>query len=164
MKILVVWASRHGSTRDIANAIYEEMRSEGVDVDIVNAADAKDISEYGGVVLGSSVHMTQWEESMRTFMKEHQAELFEKHLWTFSARLSSVPTGLVKDPARVGATQIGVQPRMNKQFSGCLDPSKLTLRERTIARLGGAVEGDFRDWDDIRGWARSVAKDVKSLG
>ncbi|MDO5034222.1 MAG: flavodoxin domain-containing protein [Actinomycetaceae bacterium] len=163
MKILLVWASRHGSTKEVAYEIFEQMRDEGVDVEIREASEVSDLSEYGGVVLGSCVYMTQWDESMRRFMKDHQSELFDRELWTFSVGLSTVQTGLIKDPARVGATQIGVQPRMNKLFSGHLDPSKLSLRERTIARLGGASEGDFRDWEEIRAWGREVASDAKSL-
>lgn len=163
MRILVVWASRHGSTKEIAEVIHEELVAAGIDADIIEAAKAEDISAYDGLVLGSSVYMTQWEESMRRFIRTHKAELFDKETWTFSVGLSTVNTGEVGDSSRVGVSQVGMEQRMNKQFTGCLDPTKLNLRERSIARLGGAVEGDFRDWDAIRDWARKVAADVKSI-
>ena len=37
---------------------------------------------------------------------------------------------------------------------------ELSLRERSIARLGGASEGDFRDWDSVRQWGRAIATTV----
>ena len=42
-------------------------------------------------------------------------------------------------------------------FAGRFDPSKLSLRERSIAKLGGATEGDYRDWDEVRQWADAIA-------
>lgn len=163
MKILVVWASRHGSTEEVANAIVEELRAAGIDADIKKASEVTDIYGYDGFVLGSSVYMTQWEDSMRRFIKANQAELFEKELWAFSVGLSGVQTGMPKDPVRVGPVLLRIEPRDHKTFAGRLQPRELSLRERSIARLGGAVEGDFRDWDEIRDWARQVANDIKSL-
>ena len=65
MKILVVWASRHGSTEEVANAIVDELRAEGIDADIKQASEVTDISSYDGFVMGSSVYMTQWEDCRR---------------------------------------------------------------------------------------------------
>lgn len=33
-------------------------------------------------------------------------------------------------------------------------PELLSLRERSVARLAGVVEGDFRDWAAIEAWAK----------
>ena len=38
-------------------------------------------------------------------------------------------------------------------FPGHFAPADLSLRERAVARLGGASEGDYRDWDTVRAWA-----------
>ncbi|MDO5049928.1 MAG: flavodoxin domain-containing protein [Actinomycetaceae bacterium] len=163
MKILAVWASRHGATKEVAETIATELREAGIDLDLKEAGEVGDISEYDGFVLGSSVYMTQWEDSMRRFIKQNQAELFEKELWAFSVGLSGVQTGVAKDPVRVGPVLLRIEPRDHKTFAGRLQPSELSLRERSIARLGGAVEGDFRDWEEIRTWAKQVADDIKSL-
>ena len=37
-------------------------------------------------------------------------------------------------------------------FPGRYKPSLLSLRERSVARLAGVVEGDFRDWEAIDQW------------
>jgi len=33
----------------------------------------------------------------------------------------------------------------------------LGLAERFVSRVVQAPEGDFRDWDEVRSWARSIA-------
>jgi menaquinone-dependent protoporphyrinogen oxidase len=47
--------------------------------------------------------------------------------------------------------------RAHQVFSGKLDRSALSHVERLMVRAPRAPEGDFRDWDAIRAWARAVA-------
>ena len=59
MKALVAVASRHNSTREIAEAIAGELRASGLDADLRAADAVVDISGYDAVVLGSGV---LWED------------------------------------------------------------------------------------------------------
>ena len=43
-------------------------------------------------------------------------------------------------------------------FPGRYKPSLLSLRERSVARLAGVVEGDFRDWDAVDQWADEIVE------
>ena len=67
------------------------------------------------------------------------------------------PKGKVSDPTRIGPVLLAIDPEDHVTFAGCFDPSKLSLRERSIAKLGGATEGDYRDWDEVRQWADAIA-------
>lgn len=163
MKILVVWASRHGATEEVAHTIAEELTAADHTVTSVAATDAPNPDAYDAVVLGSAVYMAQWEDSMRRYVNTHHDELLARPLWAFSVGLSGVPTGGVVDPVRVGPVLLKIQPREHRTFAGRLLPRELSLRERSIARLGGAVEGDFRDWKEIRAWAREVALQCSKL-
>ena len=42
-------------------------------------------------------------------------------------------------------------------FSGKIDRSELGLTERAVIRMVKAPDGDYRDWDEIRHWARDIA-------
>ena len=44
-----------------------------------------------------------------------------------------------------------------RTFPGRYKPELLSLRERSVARLAGVVEGDFRDWAAIDAWADDIA-------
>ena len=94
---------------------------------------------------------------------EFSKQLREKHLWAFSVGLSGVPGGNVVDPVRVGPVLLRINPIDETTFAGRLEPRELSLRERSVARLGGAQEGDYRDWDEIRRWSRSVSDMAKTL-
>jgi menaquinone-dependent protoporphyrinogen oxidase len=42
-------------------------------------------------------------------------------------------------------------------FSGRLDKSSLGFAEKAVMVAVRASEGDFRDWEAIREWAREIA-------
>ena len=41
------------------------------------------------------------------------------------------------------------------------DHSKLDRSDRMTMKAAGAPEGDFRDWDTIRGWVDQVTKSLE---
>ena len=55
MKVLVAVASRHGSTREIGDAVGEVLHDGGFDVTVADPDDVDTVEPYGAVVLGSSV-------------------------------------------------------------------------------------------------------------
>ena len=55
-RVLVVYASDQGSTREIAEFIGTELRMNGFVVNVCAASEKPDVSVYDAVVLGSAVH------------------------------------------------------------------------------------------------------------
>jgi menaquinone-dependent protoporphyrinogen oxidase len=53
--VLVAYASKHGSTREIAERICETIQSTGLRAHLRPAAGVDDLDGYGGVVLGGSI-------------------------------------------------------------------------------------------------------------
>ena len=47
--------------------------------------------------------------------------------------------------------------RDHQVFTGKLVKKQLSFPERAIASATRVQEGDFRDWDNIRAWASSIA-------
>ncbi len=160
MKILVVAASKHGSTAAVGEAITEELAALGHEVSCVDPAKVTTLEGVDVVVLGSAVYMSQWMETARDFVKEFGPRLRELPLWAFSVGLAGVPMGQTQDPRRLGEALIALNPIDHQTFKGRLDFSKLDLRERSVARLAKAPEGDYREWEKIRAWARGVGADL----
>lgn len=163
MKFLVTWASRHGSTSEIAKVIAEELSGAGHEVDLKEVTTVEAINSYDGLVMGSAVYTTQWISDMRNFTHKFEQELLEKPMWAFSVGLSGVPKSSAQDPVRVGPVLVRLKCRDHRTFAGALKTQELSWRERSQARLGGAIEGDFRQWEEIKEWAREIAEDAKSL-
>ena len=74
-KVLVVYASRHGSTRGIAQRIEEVLRTEGLEVDIAPADHASGVGAADAVVVGSAVYMGSWLKEAVEFVKRNEVRL-----------------------------------------------------------------------------------------
>ena len=160
MKILLTSSSRHGSTDEVAAVIAERLQAAQIDVETKRPEDVASVDDYDAFVLGSAVYMTKWTPEAVDFTKRFHEALKVKPVWAFSVGLSGLPQGKVSDPLRIGPVLLAIDPEDHVTFAGRFDPSKLSLRERSIAKLGGATEGDYRDWDEVRQWADAIATSV----
>lgn len=161
MRVLVVAASRHGCTREIGAAIAAELAAAGLDAAIASPAEVDSLEGVDALVLGSPVYMSNWLEPARSFISRHGEQLRRMPLWAFSVGLAGLPADAVADPREISLALLSVNPIDHQKFAGRLELSQLDLRERSIARLAGASEGDRRDWELIRGWARQMAEDLQ---
>ena len=64
--ILVAYASKRGSTGEIADAIADVLRQSGLEVDCKSAGEVGSLDSYDGIVLGSAVYMKRWRETPST--------------------------------------------------------------------------------------------------
>ncbi|MDX1689002.1 MAG: flavodoxin domain-containing protein [Candidatus Promineifilaceae bacterium] len=181
MKILIAVASKHGSTREIAEAIGEELRAadhqtdlwdlvegERAAVDSVVAmgaggseGDVYDVASYDAVVAGSAIYMGRWMAEAREFVAEHAEQLQAVPVWLFSSGPlgEEYPEGMGV-PEHLDDLLAQTEARDHMVFVGRLDKSQLNLAERLAVRMVKAPEGDYRDWDAIRDWARGIAAEV----
>jgi len=164
MIVLVTFASRHGSTREIAVTIAEELRAAHIAAELEEAHDVGSVAGYDAVVLGSGIYAGNWLPDAKAFVENNRAELLKRPLWVFSS--GPLGTGDPKphdDPERLVAPLGSIHPRDHRIFVGKLDPAHLSFGEKVIAKAVRAPVGDFRDWTSIRAWAREIAAEVRSL-
>lgn len=158
MKILVAVASRHGATRGIAQAISEVLDTEGFEVTLADVDGVEDITEYEAVILGSAVYAGHWMRSAKRFIREHGDQIALRPVWIFSSGpLGDPPQPNDKDSVEIRAIAERILPQEHRIFAGKLDPSELHFTERALMRAVHAPAGDFRNWDEVRAWARGIA-------
>ncbi len=159
MNILIAYASRHGSTRDIADAIADQLRTEGHHVAATRADLIENLLDLDAVIIGSGIYMGHWLAEARAFIDRFQADLSDLPVWLFS----SGPLGgqLASAPADIEAFSLLMDVQDHTVFHGRLDPGALGLAERMIVRLIRAPCGDFRDWNEIRGWSFLINHELR---
>jgi menaquinone-dependent protoporphyrinogen oxidase len=181
-KVLVVYASRHGATRGIAERIGDVLRTKGLEVDVAPADEVAGVGRADAVVVGSAVYMGTWLKEGTEFIKRNEVVLAELPLWLFSSgpipgsskeKVSSGDPmedalGPKDGPGSGGRKKIieitaATNPRDHRVFLGAFDPSDpAKVTSERLVRMLPAVKnalpaGDFRDWDAIEAWAREIA-------
>ena len=178
MSILVTYASRHGSTRGIAERIAERLRANGLAAEVRPAAEVRDAGRYDAFVVGGAAYMFHWLKDATTFVKRNRALLAERPTWLFSS--GPVGTDTVDKqgrdvlettvPKEFSELRDAIHPRGEKVFFGAIDPAAkpVGFAERFVSLMPAAKDalpkGDFRDWPAIDAWADEIAHDLATAG
>jgi menaquinone-dependent protoporphyrinogen oxidase len=159
-KIIVTAASRHGATAEIGEAIADELATAGAAAAFVHPEDVVSLLAYDAIVLGSAVYAGRWLEPARRLTDDHHAVLRGRPLWLFSSGPIGDPLAPTEEPADGRRLLAELGAREHRVFPGRLNTDDLGWVERTITGFVKAPNGDFRNWDEIRAWARSIAAAV----
>ena len=163
MTVLVTYASKHGSTRAIAEAIGDRLRERGVKTDVRPVRDVDDLEGFDAVVVGSAVYLGSWMKEGQAFLDRHAEVLRGVPVWLFSSGPMGTDEGeALLDKQRRRLETVG--PRDHHVFGGALDRDKLGFLERRVVKAAKTPLGDFRDWTDVERWADSIADAARSGG
>ena len=152
--ILITYASKHGSTREVAEAIGRTFAELGLDVDIEPAASVHDLSWYDGVVLGTALYMGKPHADARRFLRRQHKALSALPVAVFAmgplTTSSDDVQGAKKQLDRALATVSDIEPISTAIFGGVVDPEQLRF---PFNRMKAS---DARNWNVIETWAREL--------
>ena len=164
-KILIVYESEFGSTKEVAEFIGRNYCHKGVSVDVQWAQNIKNIQGYSGVILGSAIHYDDWMGSMKKFVKAHEDMLMSMRVgYFFTCMTLSRGSEKSIQEAQSYANKLKsfskITPHSIGQFAGVLDYGKMSFIHRMMAKpifaMLGIKEGDYRDWEQIKGWSDTL--------
>jgi menaquinone-dependent protoporphyrinogen oxidase len=160
-KILVTYASKAGSTGDVAEAIGKTLAESGAQVDVRLMKDVNDLTPYRAVVAGSAIRRGRWLQDAMHFVETYQAPLAQKPFAAFLVCMtlahSTTDASRQEVAAYLEPVRALVKPASEGLFAGALDYSKLTMIDGLMMRaVGGDQPGDYRDWNAIRAWATDL--------
>lgn len=168
MSVLVGYASEHGSTREIAERIADRLRERGHTVEARPLAGAPAADGYGAAILGSAVHGGSWLPDASAYLRANTVPLGGMPVWLFSAGLARVLGGWfekhVQEPREITELRGVLDFREHRLLAGSLRPEHLPRFGRAVYRIMRGRYGDFRDWDEIDGWADAIAADLSGAG
>jgi menaquinone-dependent protoporphyrinogen oxidase len=160
-RVLVAYASKAGSTAEIATKIGESLARKYPAVDVLPVNIVKNLSPYQTVILGSAIRVGNVLPEVKNFIEANKAVLAQKGYSMFivcmtlsddtDANRSTVSAYL--DPIRVI-----VKPAREGMFGGVMNVKKLPLIERMMIKMMKSPEGDFRNWEKITAWAEAITK------
>jgi menaquinone-dependent protoporphyrinogen oxidase len=158
-RILVAYATRKGSTAEIAQAIGKELQAAGHTADAVEIAKGASMQGYNTVVIGGPMYMGRIDGSVGKFVKRHNPDLARVPVAGFVVCLAAATKdqeGIAWAEKALHAALAPLQPVAETAFAGKLDPEKLSWLQRWITRKVKSPVGDFRDWTAITSWAREL--------
>jgi menaquinone-dependent protoporphyrinogen oxidase len=161
--ILITYATRAGSTVEVANVISEVLVSRNFMVDIKPVKAKPSLIGYGAIVLGSAIHMGAWLPEMVEFIWENKSRLNKIPTAIFTVHILNTDEETNSRAARetyISPIHEMISPLHEAFFAGKVDFSTLAIPDRVIARAVqpkiGVHSGDFRDWNKIRYWSQTI--------
>jgi menaquinone-dependent protoporphyrinogen oxidase len=172
--ILIIYASNHGATAQIASRIAETLKDDGARTDLrdVGSATSIALSDYDAVVVGGSIHAGHHQRALVDWAKQHATQLNELPAVFFSVSLSAAEES---DEARATARkyvgdfldETGWTPRARTSFAGALQYREYDFMTRLLIRLIARHQGQptdtsrdfvFTDWDAVERFAHDCAR------
>ena len=173
-RVLIGYASAHGSTKGIAIRVGELVGAEGFEVDVRPIDEIESVDSYDAVILGSAIHNQQWLPAAALFVRTQGAVLAGRPVWLFSVcsigetssffseRLARPMRRRRKEPAVVSEVRKTLDVGDHRFFAGVIERSHWSVAGNLFLRLFGGTFGDHRDWPDIERWATGVARSLPS--
>lgn len=158
-KILIAYASKCGSTGEVAEAIGQALCAQGASVDVKLAKDVSSLDGYRMVVIGSAIRMGRWLSDATKLVEAHQARLSQLPTAIFTVHLTNLGDDDASRQARASYTapvkQL-VTPQAEAFFAGKMELARLAILDRIISKAMKAEDQDLRDWDAIQTWAAQL--------
>lgn len=164
-KVLITYASKYGATKEIAEKIGTTIRESGKSVDVIPIQKVNDLASYSTVIIGSAIYIGMWRKSVIKFIKNNEVVLEKLKVWFFS----SGPTGEGnaeeltngwKAPKNMDTYFESTKPEDIALFHGKVDLKKLNFLEKWMAKKVDSPIGDYRNWDAIENWAKSISQSL----
>jgi len=166
MTVLVAYASKRGSTAEIAETVAATLRREGLGVCLERTEDVQSLEPYDAVVLGSAVYMKRWQGDARHFLKKHRKALRHKPFWVFSSGPVGDPANDNPDwaePPKIVEKVEEMEGKGHVVFGGCLPAEPKNFMERAMVEGTPREYRDRRDWAEIRDWVHQVAAELAAV-
>jgi len=159
--ILVAFASRFGSTQEVAETIASTLSAAGLEVDLQPMQEVKSLDRYDAVLLGAAIYNAKWNAEAHQFVLQHQDALTQLPVAIFTLGPLSASEAARRNSRRQLDSELAKYPWLKpvavEIFAGKYDPSKpgMGFFDRFVPAR------DVRNWDAIRTWANVLSAQLQ---
>lgn len=163
-RILVAYASMHGSTGGVVDTIAKDLCRAGASADVRLVGNVKGIDDYQAVIVGSAIRSDKWLPEAIDFVSANKHVLNSMPTAYFLTCLTlAKPTEKAYHKARSFLDPVveiapEVKPTCIGLFPGVLDYSKYPSGMAVVMRYKmwtkGIEAGDYRDWSMVHDFSR----------
>lgn len=170
MKLLIAYASAHGSTAEVALFLKRVLSAYDVEVTASSAAQVTSVASYDAFILGTAIQDGMWLHELFEFIDHFRDELNKKpcYFWLNCIRIlekggyEHALANYVHQPTldALGVRDLAI-------FAGKLQIDTIDWNERWLLslRYDGAerpafLNKDFRNWELIAGWGNKIAREL----
>lgn len=162
--ILVTYATRYGSTREVAESIATTLRGQGLPVDVLPVEAVVKVADYRALVLGAPYYIGSMLKEARSFLERHRPVLQGMPVALFALGPVSASDNMAEAREQLDKT-LGkldwLKPASAEMFVGKYDPAVLRGLDKLVPKpkaspLHGVPAVDDRDWDAITRWAEKL--------
>ncbi len=158
--ILVAYATRYGSTQEVAETVAATLRESGLEVDLEQLRQVHSIDQYQAIVIGAPLYMFRWHKDALNFLSRFHTILITQPVAIFALgpfhaneeEFQSAREQLEKELEKFP----WLHPKAIEIFGGKFDPEKLTFPHNLVPALKKMPASDVRDWTTIRAWANQL--------
>ena len=163
MKTLILYSTRDGQTKKIANYIAGIIHE---NVDVKSITDMYELANYDRIIIGASIHYGHFNKALYKTLEKHTALLNQKTTAFFgvnlTARKPEKSTPETNVYVRKFLQRITWKPTMSAVFAGALFYPRYNFFDRIMIQLimritGGETdptkEIEYTDWQKVRSFS-----------
>lgn len=166
VSVLVGYATRYGSTQEVAEAVAATLGENGFEVDFQPLRQVRALDRYNAVVIGAPLYMFHWHKDALNFLSRHRQALIERPVAIFALgpwnddekEFQEVRKQLDKELTKFP----WLTPAAITVFGGKFDPTKLTFPHNLLPAIKNMPASDVRNWSAIRAWTNNLSNVLQS--
>jgi menaquinone-dependent protoporphyrinogen oxidase len=168
--ILVTYATRYGSTREVAEAVAATLREHRLEADLQPVQKVRTLAGYAAVVLGAPIYVGSLHKDAQHFLTQHREALSERPVAVFALG----PTHDDEQERQATRAQLDKElakflwftPVALELFGGKYNPAALRFPGSLLASLPASPlhnqpASDARNWTAIRTWASQLTAQLQ---
>jgi menaquinone-dependent protoporphyrinogen oxidase len=133
LRVLVAYASGHGSTTGVAKRLETRLAERGGEVDLRTVEEVEGVGAYDAIVLGSPVYDQSWLPQAVEFVRANGAVLAARPVWLFSVGSFGDTNRVIgrlmtREPKQIGELRKAIRPREYRVFAGVIDRHQWPFR------------------------------------